>query len=194
VRYAHLPEIGTHGAPSLTQLPSPNRSSRNGRVPRLIFVHVWGGGTFDSTVSWLRRPESQVSAHVVYGGVASLGAERAAQLVPWHEKAWTECDLNAVGISVESADAIWQGRDPIGFATLARMVAVLCHLHFGVCRYVPASGILSSTQGFTRHADAGALGCGHLYCPTEDESLWGQFVERTVAEFRHGGFRSSYGA
>jgi hypothetical protein len=153
-----------------------------------VFLHVWGGGTYASTSNWLCDPGSQVSAHVVYGGF-----DEAQQLVGWGEKAWTECELNPVGISIESADAIWKGHAPEGFAQLARLTALLCHLHFGVCRYVPSSGILSAMQGFTRHADAGALGCGHLSCPTADMALWDQFVGRVIGEFRLGGFRESYG-
>lgn len=191
--YPHLPPVGKLAAPTLPYHRSPNQSSRNGRRPRLVFVHVWGGGTFESVVAWLSSPRSQASAHVVYGGTLEHAAGAAAQLVPFADKAWTECELNPVGISVESADAIWQGHDPHGFAQLARLVALLCHVHLDACRPVTAQGIVAGSHGFTRHADAGALGCGHLACPTTDLALWRQFSERVVAEYRHGGFRDRYG-
>ena len=185
--YGSLPKVGSLPLPELGWYPSPNRSSRNGRRPRLVFVHVWGGGTFDSVRNWLSHPQSQASAHVVYG------EGEAAQLVAWAEKAWTECELNPIGISVESSDAIWRRQDGHGFAQLARLVAGLCHFHLDACRYVDAHGIVAGSHGFTRHADGGALGCGHLACPTTDLQLWRQFCERVVDEYRHGGFRSHYG-
>lgn len=190
---AHLPPVGSLAVPDLGELSTPNHSSRNGRRPRLVFVHHWGGGTFPGVVDWLRDPSSQASAHVVYAGERGDHAGSAVQLVPWHLKAWTECELNPVGISIESADAIWTGSDPIGFARLARIVALLCRLHLDACRPVSSRGIVAGSHGFTRHADAGALGCGHLECPTGDETLWTRFAERVVAEYRHGGFRSRWG-
>lgn len=196
-RYLHLPRVGTIAAPELVWHPSPNRSTRGGRRPRLVFVHVWGGGGYGGVVDWLCNasvaPARRASSHVVYAGEIGPDAGKAAQLVAWSEKAWTQCDLNPVGLSVESADAIWQGRDSLGFARLARMVALLCHLELDACRYVDAHGIVSGSHGFTYHRDAGALGCGHLSCPSADRDLLAQFAERVVAEHRAGGFRSAYG-
>lgn len=158
-----------------------------------MFVHTWGGGSFESVCRWLCDSKAEASAHVVYGGTLGHPAGVAAQLVPFADKAWTECELNPVGISVESADAIWAGHDPDGFAQLARIVALLCRLHLDACRPVSAAGIVAGSHGFTRHADAGALGCGHLACPTADLPLWHQFAGRVVAEYRLGGFRARYG-
>lgn len=194
MRYAALPAVGKTTLPTLPMRPSPNRSSRNGRRPRLVFVHVWGGGTFAGVEEWLTDPKSQASSHVVYAGELGPDAGHAVQLVPFELKAWTECELNPVGLSVESADAIWHGQDAAGFARLARIVAALCHFHLDACRPVTAAGILAGSHGFTRHADAGALGCGHLVCPTADLELWQQFSDRVLAEYRHGGFRRSWGA
>ena len=191
--YPHLPPLGSIPAPPLPFRASPNRSGRGGRRARLVFLHRWGGGTFASVEEWLSEPRSQASAHVVYGGTLERAAGQAVQLVPFAEKAWTECELNPVGISVESADAIWTGHDAHGFAQLARIVALLCHLQLDACRPVSAAGIVAGSHGFTRHADAGALGCGHLECPTTDAALWAQFAERVVAEHRLGGFRERWG-
>lgn len=191
--YPHLPPVGSLAAPNLTWRESPNRSARLVRSPRLIFVHRWGGGTFGGVCGWLSNPVAKASAHGVYAGEVGPDAGKAAQLVPWQAKAWTECALNDVGISIETADAIWTGHDPEGFARLARTVALLCRLHLDACRPVRGAGILAGSHGFTRHADAGALGCGHYECPTTDAALWSQFSARTVAEYRHGGFRAKYG-
>jgi N-acetyl-anhydromuramyl-L-alanine amidase AmpD len=193
VTYPHLPPVGSIAAPPLAWHPSPNYSGRNGTVPSVLFNHVWGGGTLDSVVSWLSEPASQASAHLVYAGRVGPSANQAVQLVAFADKAWTECDLNPRGISIESADQVWNGHDPEGFAQLARMVALILHTHGWPVRWVRGDGLLAGSRGHTRHADAGALGCGHLYCPTADLALYQQFHERVLAESRAGGFRAAYG-
>ena len=192
MRYPHLPPVGSIGAPELPFMRTPNQSPRIHRNDaELCFTHVWGGGTFPGVVEWLSNPESQASAHVVYAGEVGPHAGEAVQLVAWSAKAWTECDLNDIGISIESADAIWQGHDPHGFARLARMTALILHVHGWPPRWVRGAALTAGTKGHLRHGDAGRLGCGHLYCPTID--LYEQFHERVVAEHRHGGFRDSWG-
>jgi hypothetical protein len=193
VTYPHLPAVGSIAAPPIAWHPSPNRSSRNGTQPSVLFNHVWGGGTLDGVVSWLSEPQSQASAHLVYGGQVGPDAGRCVQLVAWADKAWTECDLNPRGLSIESADAVWNGHDPEGFAQLARIVALILHVHGWPVRWVTGEQLLAGTRGHARHADAGALGCGHLACPTTDLNLYRQFHARVLAESRHGGFRSTYG-
>lgn len=193
MRYPHLPQVGTSTLPELPYKRSPNQSSRHGARPRLVWVHVWGGGTFPGVVAWLRSSSSSASAHVVYAGELGPHAGDAAQLVPFAAKAWTESAFNSTGVSVESADAIWKGHDPHGFARLARIVAGLCHFELDACRLVDRHGILTGVHGFTRHADGGAEAGGHTSCPTRDLELWHQFGERVVAEHRHGGFRPSWG-
>lgn len=191
--YPDLPAVGTVTAPNLEPGKTPNMGSRNGAQPAVLFNHVWGGGRFDGVISWLTNPESQASAHVVYAGETGPDAGKAMQLVPWADKAWTQCAFNAVGISIETADAVWAGHDPHGFARLARMTALVLHVHGWYPRWVKPAGLLAGTRGHTRHADAGAAGCGHLECPTADLALYQQFAERVTAEYRYGGFRSSYG-
>jgi len=191
--YPHLPAVGAHAAPELHWTPSENVSGRHGQAVHAIFNHRWDGGTFDGVVGWLRNPDSQASAHVVYAGEVGPDAGKAAQLVKWAEKAWTECHLNPLGISIETADAVWLGHDPTGFARLARMTALLLHLHQLPARWVRGEALLAGGRGHTRHADGGTLGCGHFSCPTTDLDLFRQFHERVVAEVRHGGFRKEWG-
>lgn len=188
MRYPHLPEIGAHKVPKPPFDASPNRSSRLGRQPRICFIHRWGGGTFQGVISYFKETSAQVSAHLVYAGAIGPDANKLVQMVPFSEKAWTECDFNPIGISIESADAIWDGHDPVGFAVLARMVALILHKHGWPVRWVREQGLLAGTQGFARHADGGAMGCGHIYCPTTDMELWHQFCDRVTAEYRHGHF------
>lgn len=195
--YRDLPAVGSIASPELDWLESPNRSSRHGRRIEVVFLHVWGGGDYDGVVGWLRKGGDQgsgVSSHVVYAGELGAHAGKAAQLVPWAEKAWTECDLNSFGLSIETADAVWRGTDPRGFARLARMTALLCHLQGLKTRWVRGDSLLhGSATGIARHADGGRLGCGHVYCPTTDVELFEQFHARVIAETRAGGFRAKYG-
>jgi hypothetical protein len=195
VRYPHLPPVGHFDAPELEWKPTQARSSRNGRPILEVWEHRWGGGSFRSVTEYLRKPPpaGQASAHVVYAGEIGPDAGRAAQLVPWGQKAWTECEFNATGISIEGADAIWVGHDPAGFARLARMTALLLHLHDMPAHYVRGLALLHGSRGFTRHADGLARGCGHLFCPTDDMELWDQFVKRVKAEAQLGGFRHHWG-
>lgn len=196
MRYENLEPVGTFALPEIGWHPSPNRSSRNGRRARLVFVHVWGGGSFDGVVGWLCNPnvgERRASSHVVYAGERGKDAGRCTQLVPWAEKAWTQCELNPVALSVESADQIWNGQDPDGFAVLARIVAGLCHFHLDACRYVDHTGIVAGAHGFTFHRTAGALGCGHAHCPSDDAELLDQFKRRVIGEYREGGWRRVWG-
>lgn len=203
MRYLHLPPVGSLGAPDLPYRRSPNQSDRSfGRAAEIVFCHRWSGGSFDGTVSWLCKGDSapgesdgsQASSHVVYAGEHGPDAGKAVQLVPWSRKAWTECDLNSLGLSVEFGDAMWLHQDPEGFARGARLVALLCHLHGFPGRWVRGDALLhGSAKGIARHADGGRLGCGHTSCPTTDLDLFGQFAERVTLELRHGDFRNSWG-
>lgn len=90
---------------------SPNHSSRNGALPKVIVLHSTGGG-FASAVSWLKNPNSRVSAHYV---VAKDG--RITQLVDTSECAWHagnslwhgHKDVNSISIGIEMEH--FDGRD-----------------------------------------------------------------------------------
>ena len=66
---------------NIIQRTSPNRSGT--LHPRAIMLHHTASVNFASTVSYLQRPTSRVSAHFVVG----KGGE-VAQLVPLSSKAW----------------------------------------------------------------------------------------------------------
>jgi N-acetylmuramoyl-L-alanine amidase len=191
VRYPELPPVGALSAPELKWDPTGNKSSRGGELVHWLFIHVWGGGTFGGVIDWQKHSSGNeaVSSHVVYAGEIGPDAGKAAQLVAWSEKAWTECMMNPRAVSIESADAIWQGHDPHGFARLARMAALIMAKEGLPMRWVRGDAFFNGGRGITRHADAGTLGCGHGFCPTTDMALWGQFLERVTLERRHGGFR-----
>lgn len=90
---------------------SPNHSSREGAVPKVIVLHSTGGG-YAGAVAWLKNPDSKVSAHYV---VAKDG--RITQLVDTSESAWHagtskwkgHNDVNKIAIGIEMEH--FDGRD-----------------------------------------------------------------------------------
>lgn len=190
----------------LPRLPfegTPNQSARvpASRKPTLVVVHAWGNKPassasearrlFAGNVNYMQRPDVQVSAHVVYGGTLGEAKGQAVQLVRWERKAWTQAAVNSAAVSVESADAIWHGRDPDGMAQLARIVAFFCHK-----MRVPPRWARSPDQiGVARHLDLGALGNpNHHACPTAEGEPWARFLQLVRAEHKRCGFRRTWGA
>jgi hypothetical protein len=156
-----------------------------------VWLHRWGGGTFHGTESWFENPKSDASAHIVYAGEIGADKGRAAQMVRYSRKAWTEAAYNRTGVSIECGDALWLGHDPVGFARTARITAFLLK-EFGL----PANwrhGVTFGRRGFSRHADGGAPAGGHTQCPTTDMELWWQFVGRVKGEAAYGHFRPEWG-
>lgn len=85
-----------------TKWTSPNRSSRasfghNGK-PNSIVLHWWNSpdkaGTFEGTISWLCKPEAQVSAHYVISG------KNIACIVSPDEAAWHSGTAKYNGCSI----------------------------------------------------------------------------------------------
>lgn len=90
-------------------VPSPNRGDRvDGRTPDMILLHYTGMPTAEGALSWLRRPESQVSSHYFVhedGQVLQLVPER---LRAWHagKSYWAgDSDINSLSIGIEIANA-----------------------------------------------------------------------------------------
>lgn len=189
MKYLSLPPVGTVTLPTLAWEPTEAKSARAAGVTiEDVFVHRWGGGSYRGVLNWFSDPRNEVSAHLVYAGETGPDAGRCAQMVALADKAWTEAMFNSEGVSVESADAIWLGTDPHGFARLARIVGWLL-LH----EKLPAAWVRdphTHDKGFLRHADGGADAGNHLACPTTDLELWAQFVARVKAEVAHGGYRT----
>lgn len=174
--------------PPLELHPSPNVSAReHGVTPYLIVVHR-PAGSFASALAALtddtRPMRDRVSAHLL-----TDSSRRAAQLVPWHRKAWTCAAFNSASYNVEVDDAAWNGRDLGAFATAARIVAYLCK-RTGIPPAWTRDPL--NTPGVTRHLDLGRAGGGHSD-PTTDIELWRRFVAAVAIEHRRGGFRPVYG-
>lgn len=179
--------------PALSWLPTGACGDRRGHPVELVVVHRWGvrytseqaeAASYHGVVGYFRDPAHQASAHVVYPGSAVPG--QATQMVRWSDYAWAEAAYNPAAQDVESADAIWLGHDPDGFAQLARIVAYLLQME-------GLPPVWSSRRGFCRHADLGAAGGGHTACPTTDLTVWRAFIRRVQLEADRGEFRPSWG-
>lgn len=178
--------------PELLQVPTRAFSSRNGVRPIFVVQHRWGGGSLPGVEDWFKNPADDASAHLVYAGETGKYAGKCAQMVKIEDKAWTQAAYNAHCISIESADAIWQGKDPEGFARLARITAFLCEHYKIPARSVSPPMIHNGAAGCCRHGDLGALGGGHPNCPTLSHAVWDEFVSIVVWEHRRGQFRKSW--
>lgn len=181
--------------PELQQVATAAQEDRGGQAVVRVAVHRWGvaytdaigeAASYHGVVDYFTDPDHEASAHLVYPGSAVGRGRLATQMVPWSKAAWAEKDYNRSSDDVESADAIWLGKDWHGFHVLARMVAMRLHV-----RGLPATW--SVERGFCRHGDLGAAGGGHPLCPTTDLHLWGMFSQAVKVELARGGFRRVWG-
>lgn len=179
--------------PELHWKETAAQGSRGGSPVDLIVVHRWGvrytsakgeAADYVGVVRYFLDPANRASAHVVFPGSAVPGV--ATQMVGWERMAWAEAAYNPTADDIESADAIWLGKDPHGLQVLARIVAYRLHKHDLPC-------VWSHRRGFCRHADLGAAGGGHLECPTTNIALWRHFAGLVQAEHERGGFRDHWG-
>lgn len=180
----------------LIQNPTNAHSSRNGAKVHLVVLHRWGvpylnmeeeSRSYQGVQNYFKDVEHKVSAHIVFPG--SAVKNQATQMVPKSEKAWAESFFNSVSMDIESADAIWEGKDPQGMAVLARIVAFELWQFKLPAIWVHGKAVLDGQQGFCRHADLGYSGGGHLACPTTNVKVWKEFVSMVQAETKRGGFR-----
>jgi hypothetical protein len=185
--------------PEVVWTPTQAKGSRHGANVHLIVVHRWGvrystpegeALSYHGVINEFQNPANGASAHMVYPGSAVKGGAEVTQMVEWAEKAWTEAFYNPSSDEVESADAIWLGKDWHGFHVLARMVAKRC-----VVRAIPPVWAFApaTMRGVCRHADLGLLGGGHTQCPTTDISLWKAFMALVQHEVARGHFRPIWG-
>jgi N-acetyl-anhydromuramyl-L-alanine amidase AmpD len=160
---------------------SPNRSSREQQAPRGIVIHETEG-SFEGAVSWLCNPKAEASAHVVL----SEDGSRAAQLVPWHEKAWHAVNANRYTLGLEMAGKTAEKNATSKLQRASRIVAFWCH-QFGI----PAKqGDMHGYNGIVTHRSLGLYGGGHFDPGGFD---WEWFIDRCAKELAHGNFRHEWG-
>src|SRR5215471_597059 len=179
--------------PKLDWEPTTARGDRHGSKIAIVVVHRWGvryttekaeAVTYHGVINYFKNRQNEASAHVVYPGSAVPG--EATQMVKWADYAWAQAAYNPVAVEIESADAIWLGKDSAGFKQLARMVAYLVHKH----RLPP---VWSHERGFCRHGDLGSAGGNHPACPTTEMDQWKAFTRLVQIEHKRGGFRRTWG-
>jgi hypothetical protein len=177
--------------PELDWVPTQACGSRGGAKVVRVVVHRWGvaytgepaeARSYEGVIREFKNPANKASAHIVFPGSAVPG--KATQMVAWNEMAWTESEYNPTSDDIESADAIWLGKDPVGFQTLARLVAMRLHE-----RKLPA--VWSEERGFCRHGDLGVAGGGHTSCPTTDVAVWRAFARAVREQSIRGNFDPS---
>lgn len=91
---------------NITQDTTPNQGSREGWKPDVIVFHI-ADGTYGGTISWLKNPKSQVSAHFVLGKEGQV-----TQLVPLDRMAW--CN----GTSLKQGDSRYYGKAASGLVKI----------------------------------------------------------------------------
>jgi len=138
-------------------------SREGGRVHLLVLHTTEGDGTLEGLKNIFENEEA--SSHY---GVDARG--NIARYVNDQFKAWTECNFNPVGLSLEQ----------IGYAAFTRSYwfharhgqlegtatwLVYGHIHHGVPLHrgeVANGGVIR--DGIVQHRDLGLIGCGHSDC------------------------------
>jgi N-acetyl-anhydromuramyl-L-alanine amidase AmpD len=77
-------------------IQSPNFSSRNGVAIRRIILHYTTSANVHGSISWFKKPESQVSAHYIVDKNGDI-----YQMVADSDKAWHAFGENADSIGIE---------------------------------------------------------------------------------------------
>lgn len=82
---------------------SPNQSDRGVAITSIILHNT--AGSYNSSVSWLCNPKSEVSAHICVGRTGQV-----AQIVPFSKRAWhagsSRWNACAIGIEIEATDKL----------------------------------------------------------------------------------------
>lgn len=72
------------GEPKVSFDPSINHGEQfHDGLPDTIVIHYTAGSSLESSVAWLKNPQSKASAHVIVGKSGEI-----VQLVPFNQEAW----------------------------------------------------------------------------------------------------------
>jgi N-acetyl-anhydromuramyl-L-alanine amidase AmpD len=149
-------------------------------VIRRVVWHATAGA-YAPSVSWLRNPAADASAHLV---IREDGDE-VTQLVKLSIKAWHAVAANTDSIGVEHASL---NRGFAGSAQMrqsARVFGWIC-THYGI----PPLDATHRPSGIVRHRSLGVAGGGHSDGPSD--STWSQFLTMVHAEIVRGGYRKEW--
>jgi N-acetyl-anhydromuramyl-L-alanine amidase AmpD len=146
------------------EMPSPNKSSRQGVHPTLIVIHATvshnraGLDDLKSIGEWFQRREVQASSHVCTDNEGN-----SARYVLSQEKAWHCAGYNRMSIGIEQ---ILPGHDGLEitqelYRETARWVARWSKMYGIPIRKGAVSNGRVTRPGVVRHSELGALGGGH---------------------------------
>lgn len=165
----------------LVWAPSPNFSARPaGATIRRIVWHATAG-PYAGSVSWLRNPEAEASAHLV---IREDGGQ-VSQLVELHEKAWHAVAANPDSIGVEHASLHRGFASDAQMQESARVIAWLCR-HYRI----PPLDATHRPSGIVRHRLLGVAGGGHSDGP--GDTVWHHYLGLVAGELDRGGFRDKW--
>jgi hypothetical protein len=139
-------------------------SSREGGRIHLLVLHTTEGTGTLATLKGIFENE-EASAHY---GVDAKG--NIARYVNDQFKAWTECNFNPVGLSLEQISFAAFTRTHWFMERHAQLEAaatwlVYGHIHYGVpLRKGEVAGGGIVRDGIVQHRDLGLIGCGHSDC------------------------------
>jgi hypothetical protein len=148
------------------QIPSPNYSSRSGKVVRLIVIHTAEGArTIEELGNFFANPSVDASSHTGIDDKAGVIGE----YVKRPNKAWTAANANPVAVQVElcafaSWSAVEWNKHPTMLDTCARWIAEEAAYFSLPITKLTASQAQGSGKGVCQHADLGSWGGGHWDC------------------------------
>lgn len=121
--------------PAWQSRPSPNASARGGPVTAIV-LHADASSRVESTLDWVRRPESRVSYHVLIGRNGLVYCTVHPDRKAWHAGASSyqgeaNCNGYTVGVCLSNRN---DGTEPYPVSQLgaaADVCAALCR-HYGI--------------------------------------------------------------
>lgn len=143
-----------------------NQSSREGGRPKLIVLHtVEGEPTLENLGAYFDTASVAASSHI-----ANDKNGRDARYVDDAFKAWTQCNLNPVSLSIEqcgysaySKDE-WMKKRPAQLKNTATWIAFWSKEYDIPISLGANSGSTATRAGVVQHKHLGAAGCGHSDC------------------------------
>ena len=117
-----------------TWRPSPNHSARGGPVTAIV-LHCDASPKVESSLDWIRRPESKVSYHVLIDRNGTVYAVVNPDRKAWHAGVSTfrgekDCNRYTVGVSLANRND-GEPYPPAQLEAAVNVCAILC-AHYGI--------------------------------------------------------------
>lgn len=150
-------------------IPVSHFSSREGGRPKLIVLHTTEGGDNPTGNADLKSLGALFNSEEASSHVGNNVDGRDARFVDDAAKAWTQCYLNPVCLSIEqisfsSFSAEEWFKRPHQLANTAKWIAYWSSKYDIPIRKGLTSGTRVLRTGVVQHKNLGELGCGHSDC------------------------------